>query len=193
MSPILGIYASQISGHLWAPSGAYDAIASTTLSANTSSIVFSGIPQTYTHLQIRLFGRSSVATTGSDPVYVKVNSDATSGNYKQHYIYSYGTGTPSAGSWASSSAGVPVMGATANSNTASAFSASVCDILDYTNVNKNKTFRNLYGAESNTTTGGEIMFMSGVWLSTSSITDLTLATASSNFLTYTSAALYGIR
>jgi hypothetical protein len=44
MTPILGIMASQISGHLWEPQGAYDALSTVTLSANASSVSFTGIP-----------------------------------------------------------------------------------------------------------------------------------------------------
>jgi hypothetical protein len=36
VSPILGIYASQISGHLFAPSGAYDSIATATGTGSTT-------------------------------------------------------------------------------------------------------------------------------------------------------------
>ena len=79
MSPIPGIWASQISGHLWAPSGAYDAIASTTLSASAASITFSGIPSTYTHLQVRLQTSASAAAN----YYYQVNGD-TGSNYYWH-------------------------------------------------------------------------------------------------------------
>jgi hypothetical protein len=189
----LGIIASQISGHLWAPSGAYDSIASVTLSAATSTISFTGIPQTYTHLQLRLFGRSSVATTGTDAVYVQANGDSTSGNYKQHYVYAYGASTPSAGTSTSTSAGAPVMFICANNNTASVFGVSILDILDYTNTNKYKTFRNLSGTDSNTTTGGEIWYTDGLWMSSNALTSLTFSVGASNFQTYSSFALYGIR
>ena len=57
MSPLPGIYASQISGHTFVPSGAYDALASVTIPAGqtATSIVFAGIPSGYKHLQIRAF------------------------------------------------------------------------------------------------------------------------------------------
>jgi len=67
MSPILGIYASQITGHLnpFTPTGSYDALASYTVpSGGASTITFAGIPTggQYTHLQLRVSGLySSVA------------------------------------------------------------------------------------------------------------------------------------
>jgi hypothetical protein len=54
VSPILGIYASQISGHLFAPSGAYDSIATVTWYWLSGIILLlASIPATYTHLQLR--------------------------------------------------------------------------------------------------------------------------------------------
>ena len=54
--PILGVIASGISGHLtppW-PDNSYYQIGTTTVGAGgSSSITFSSIPATYTHLQIR--------------------------------------------------------------------------------------------------------------------------------------------
>ena len=55
MAPILGIYASQISGHLFAPSGAYDSIATVTPYTTTTTVEFNSRPSTYTHLQVRAF------------------------------------------------------------------------------------------------------------------------------------------
>jgi hypothetical protein len=70
--PILGIMASQISGHLWAPEGAYDSLATVTLSASTASIEFAGIPATYKHLQVRVIARS--AGTSLAGLYMSINS-----------------------------------------------------------------------------------------------------------------------
>jgi hypothetical protein len=84
--PILGIMASQISGHLFAPSGAYDSIATTTLSSPAASITFSSIPATYTHLQIRGIARSTAAAGN---VSIAYNSD-TGSNYAGHDLYGDG-------------------------------------------------------------------------------------------------------
>jgi hypothetical protein len=51
MTPILGIMASQISGHL--ETGAYESISTVTVGGGGSAtITFSSIPGTYTHLQV---------------------------------------------------------------------------------------------------------------------------------------------
>lgn len=95
--PVLGIIASQISGHLWAPSGAYDSIATTTVgSGGTATVTFSSIPATYTHLQIRCLMRTdrAVAYTATN---WRFNSDSSS-NYSYHAITGDGaTATADAG------------------------------------------------------------------------------------------------
>ena len=77
--PILGIWASQISGHLWAPEGAYDALATVSLSTTTASVTFSGIPSGYKHLQLRLIARTN-RSASVDPMTLTFNND-TSGVY----------------------------------------------------------------------------------------------------------------
>ena len=60
--PILGLLASAISGNLFAPSGAYDSIATASGTGSSATISFTSIPSTYTHLQIRGIWNT---TTGS--------------------------------------------------------------------------------------------------------------------------------
>jgi hypothetical protein len=89
MSPILtGVIASGISGHLtppWSPEGAYDALATVTLSTATASIEFAGIPSGYKHLQIRFIARSDYAGY-ADGIKFQFNGD-TGSNYSDHSLY----------------------------------------------------------------------------------------------------------
>jgi len=71
MSPILGILASQNYPRI---NGAYESIATTTVSTSVSSITFSSIPATYTHLQLRWIARSDRAAA-QDFVDIRLNSD----------------------------------------------------------------------------------------------------------------------
>ena len=189
MSPILGIYASQISGHLWAPSGAYDSIATTTVGAGgTSTITFSSIPSTYTHLQLRVIGRSSAAS-GSSSFYMQVNSD-TGSNYSQHRIY--GSGSSVTASADASQTSIQLDRLATNGSTSGVFGAAVVDILDYANTSKNKTVRSLGGIDNNGS--GFVMYNSGLWMNTSAITSLSFTLDSPNtFTQYTQFALFGIR
>lgn len=186
MAPILGIYASQISGHLFAPSGAYDSIATTTLGSTTSSITFSSIPSAYTHLQIRLFARSTAANVAGG-VTLQFNGDTTGSNYYSHYIQADGSSV-AAGPNASASIFYDIAGANANT---SVFGAIIFDVLDYTNTSKNTTTRALGGIDNNG--NGRMNLTSGLWLNTNAVTSITLTPFSGSFAANTHCALYGIR
>jgi hypothetical protein len=190
MSPILGIYASQISGHLTS----YASIATVTVgSGGTSTVTFSSIPSTYTHLQIRLIARSSRAST-FDSIDANFNGDSSNANYAQHQITGNGATAASYGYPTSTSgvAGVPAVYTAAASQAANIFGVGVLDILDYTNTNKYKTARSLSGIDANGS--GNATLNSGLWLNTSAITSITLISETSSLFTqYSSFALYGIR
>ena len=183
MSPILGIYASQISGHLFAPSGAYDSIATTTVGAGgASSITFSSIPSTYTHLQLR------GTVLGTNAFFrVRFNSD-TGSNYAWHEIYGDGS---SAVAGAGSSATFGVIEAS-STGTASRPGGLVCDILDYASTNKNKTMRTLCGYDDNGS--GRIHLVSSLWNNSSTaINSIQLVISAGTVDQYSSFALYGIK
>ena len=179
--PILGIMASAMSGNLWAPSGAYDSISSITLSASASSIVFSGIPSTYTHLQIRSICFGSV---NDENLYIRFNSDSAS-NYARHYLEGNGANA-NAGATAPDTGGV-------FSNTYSGTSpyVSVCYILDYANGNKFITLRSLSGRDANGS--GTVSLRSSLWRSTSAVTSITILPGSGTLSTNSSFALYGVK
>jgi hypothetical protein len=187
MAPILGIWASQISGHLFAPSGAYDSIATTTVGAGgTASITFSSIPSTYTHLQIR-----ALVKHVDSPAYgacLNFNSD-TSSNYSFHYLLGNGSAA-SAGASANDTTAVlsQTPGSGAGSNI---FGVFVIDILDYKDTNKYKTVRSLGGYDANGS--GIVNLYSGSWRSTSAVTSISLTTNNDNWVQYSSFALYGIK
>jgi hypothetical protein len=180
MSPILGIIASS----RLVASTAYESIATTTVgSGGSSSVTFSSIPSTYTHLQVRGIARRS---SGNTNTIVRFNSDSAN-NYSTHYLIGNGS-TASAGAESSVSRFYfDVLTASANS-----YSTSVMDILDYANTNKYKTARTLSGIDLNGS--GSVWLASGSWRNTAAITTVTLSLDSSaNFEQYSSFALYGIK
>lgn len=192
MAPILGIMASQISGHLWAPSGAYDSIATTTVGAGgASSITFSSIPSTYKHLQIRGILQSARATYSRDEYKFTFNSD-TGNNYSWHNLYASGTAV-SAGNGYSVGyiLGQDCVGANGWWGT------TVIDILDYANTSKYKTARLLAGLDTNNAAvggfNGAMTFGSGLWQNTNAITSITFTAANGNWNQYSQLALYGIK
>ena len=197
--PILGIMASQISGHLFAPSGAYDSIATTTLSTSTATITFSSIPATYTHLQIRYLAKTNRATYGVDDGFITLNSDVTGANYYSHFLYGDGSSATASQSAGNGGGGQGIFWPFVFSTTQISpvgFAGGVIDVLDYANTNKYKTLRCLAGFDANGGTaggyGGQVIFASGAWFSTAAANNITIK-ANGSFQQYSQFALYGIK
>jgi hypothetical protein len=189
--PILGIMASQISGKLWAPDGAYDSLATVTLSASTASITFAGIPNTYKHLQIRGIGRTN--NSGGDPTqdYLRLRFNNDSGsNYSYHALF--GDGSSATAGNATSQTTAYIQRVSGNSSTSGVFGAFVLDILDYQNTNKNKTTRILGGVDNNGS--GRIYLTSNLWMNTSAVTQLDISVGDGSLISqYSQFSLYGVR
>jgi len=189
--PILGILASSITGGLVTDAGAMFPIRSYVVpSGGVASITFDNIPSTYSHLQLRLIGKTDRAANLNSP-YIRFNNISSS-SYWWHGLYGDGA---SAYGEASNGAdtGVIIERFTGNTGATNMFGAGVLDILDYTNTNKYKTVRYLAGADVNG--AGQITLGSGVWNSTNAITriDFVQGYAATNFLQFTSVALYGVK
>jgi len=188
--PILGIIASQISGHLTPvpPYQAYESIATFTGSGTPSSITFSSIPSTYKHLQIRYLVRVATgAGTNDQFIYAQFNGD-TGSNYSWHYLL--GDGATPAASGNASQTQMAVGAVPQGSATAGIFGVAVIDILDYASTSKNKTVKVFNGNDRNG--AGDIILNSGLWINTSPITSINIA-SSASFATNSSFALYGIK
>ena len=185
----VGIYASQISGHLWAPVGAYDALATVTLASTTSTVTFSGIPSGYKHLQIRCAVRSDRAVA-LDSYFIYINADSTAGtNYRGHGIYGDGA---SISAYDDGGNFMPVGIIPGTSATSLIFGSHIVDLPDYAVSNKNKTSRSLGGADLNGS--GQARFVSGSWNSTAPITSLTFTTnGGGSFIAGSTFALYGVK
>ena len=149
--------------------------------AGTSSISFTSIPSTYKHLQIRAIALNPTAWNRFS---IKLNNDTTTSNYNLHAIQATGSGTPASFYEGSTS---KLGGSNLNNP-----GVSIIDIIDYTNTNKYKTLRGLYGYDSNGT--GQVQFGSILWQSTSAINSIILTNESGyDFSQYSSFALYGIK
>jgi len=161
-----------------APSS-YESIATVTVgSGGTAQIDFTSIPSTYTHLQIRYLWRSSNAAE------ILVTYNGT-GSYYRHLLYGSGGGV-AAGSGATN-----VFGGYYEPTT-NVFNASVMDILDYTNTNKNKVARVLWGFDANGS--GYIGLNSGYSNVTNAISSITLSPSGGGGIgQYSHFALYGIK
>jgi hypothetical protein len=170
--------------------GSMDPIATYYCSATTTSISFSNIPQTYTHLQVRGFYRSAYATGGG--YYISPLQSVSGGGgsffsqslYGLNGTYAFTTGGGANYTGASS---VP------NNNTANYFTVAVTDILDYTNTTKMKCLRTLNGW--NSFGSGTVSLSSELKYSGSGyITQLDISDAGGGgWLAGTTFSLYGIK
>jgi len=168
----------------------YPIATSGVLSGGQSSVTFSSIPSTFTHLQLRCYA----LPPGTQGLYIQANFNGDTGtNYAIHEfegaasIYQAGYGSQTymrfCGAYNSGSnlVGYPVV--------------SIVDILDYANTNKNKTSRVLTGSDSNNSVGG-VALQSNLWVSTAAVTSMTLYAYSSGSLSSFAANskfdLYGI-
>lgn len=187
--PLLGIISSAISGGL---TGTFNSIATSVVgSGGESSITFSSIPSTFTHLQARYMTRDNRSGQSVGGLALKFNGDSSS-IYANHRIQSDGTNSSASGG---SGLGSSIFGiAPATTNTASLFGIGVIDILDYANTSKNKTHRTISGFDANGVSIGFVGLYSGLYVSTSAITSITFVSADgSGFLQHTHFALYGIK
>ena len=183
-------YSSFLAGNAvfvpWEPTGAYDSIATSTISSTTGSVTFSSIPATYKHLQLRMSTRTDFASATPIDMYLELNADTSYTGYRNHRLNSNGA-TITAGN----SASYDIHKITpAASSTASAFSTIIVDLLDYANTNKNTTVRYLGGADLNGS--GNLTFGSILWPFTSAVNQIKLM-ADGSFVAGTKIALYGIK
>ena len=176
--------------------GKYESIASVTVGVGgESSVAFTSIPATYTHLQVRCISRSALSSSEIDSLAIRFNSDSGN-NYAYHSLRGGGASVTASGA-ASQPAGI-VGGEPSNTHTSGIFGAYIIDILDYANTNKYKTVRSLGGVDTNDTgtEKGEIRLQSTLWLNTSAISTITFASGGSfnrSLTQYSSFALYGIK
>ena len=186
--PIVGRFGSLAGmGSLILPGGAMESIATVSVgSGGSASVTFSDISASFQHLQIR--GVSKTAGAG-DGLWMRLNGD-TGSNYAYHLLY--GNGASAAAAAGTSQTQTVAGNQTYSGTNASTFSGFVLDILDYASTSKNKTMRSLSGYDLNGS--GDIRLSSGLWMSTSAVTSITLRDAGgSNLQQHSTFALYGIR
>jgi len=189
-------YSSFLAGNPKFVEAGYESIATTTVgSGGSATVTFSSIPQTYKHLQLRVLSKTTDSANGEDNTNLYFNSDTNYNNYRSHWIRANGTSVSANNLQASGyniyTGVIPTTGTTGQT---SMFGASIIDILDYTNTNKNKVVRTLNGDEMNNTSFGFIGLYSSLWVDTSAVTSITFTVpGGTNYAQYSSFALYGIK
>ena len=153
-----------------------------------ANIQFSSIPQTFTHLQFRVFAASAGSSADNFTIY-GFDGTAGSSNAAIHTLYGNGSAVFSSGSTAQYN---PALTQIPGTSATSTFGNIVIDILDYTNTNKYKTVRSVGGYDAN---GSGYIALTSVlpygFGSSTALSNLWFYTAN-NFAVGTRVDLYGI-
>lgn len=191
-------YDSMLAGNAAYSPGSFESIATFALSSPAADVTFSNIPQTFTHLQLRISAQTDRSTYTTDEAWIIVNTQ-TSNAY--HFIRietdNNGTTMGSGGTTSTIIYGFNVA-STASGTIPNFMGGGYADLLDYTSTNKYKTFRFLSGMDTNGGTGGfggGVMIGQGtMYNNLNAITTIRVRPyLGSNFNANSNFALYGIK
>jgi hypothetical protein len=171
----------------------YDSIASQTLTSSTSSIIFSGIPSTYTDLVLVCSAQSTASANADTRYNLQFNSD-TATNYSTTYLL--GNGSVASSSRDTNRSQIDNL---TPLSTSPQFTPIIFNINNYSNTTTFKTVLQRAGQNNNTSGGGGsggILMGSAVslWRSTTAINIITMnCTQNGQFATGSTFAIYGIK
>jgi hypothetical protein len=167
----------------------FELIESVFVASPTALVTFNNLNQyatDYRHLQVRLVGRSSDATTSVYDLLIRFNGD-TGSNYSGHNLRATGS--------AVQSNAIPnftyILNESTfvgNNNTANVYGAAIIDVLDPFSTTKNTTTRSLGGSSIS-----RLYLGSGAFYSTAAVTSITVGPNSGSILAGSRFSLYGIR
>jgi hypothetical protein len=175
-----------------------------TITGNTSqTVTFNTIPQTFTHLQLRISARASLGSYTFTGYSMRVGNGSvdTGNNYSNHRMYTSGNDTETNDGGINESA-LNGPWVTANNAISNNFAVTLIDILDYKNTSKYKTtkiiqaFDNNASGDSGFTANAVagISFGGGNWRSFSAIDTISFGLGGSATTNTNSVfALYGIK
>ena len=173
------------------------ALATVDFVTGVSSVTFAGIPQDYTHLQIRYALAGSVPGSGESYSNLRFNSDSTAGNYCTHKLSGDGATATSAASTSQAQINIPHR---VHNTSDFIRSVGIVDILDYTSTTKVKTVKILAGFDTNNVSSGVVSLTSGAYcpgLNTTpapaAITSLSISMTTYGYASNGIVALYGIK
>jgi hypothetical protein len=181
---------SLLAGNAFFQPTSFESIATATGTGSSGTITFSSIPSTYASLQIRMLGKTATAAAGADALDITFNGDSGS-NYVYHNITGNGT-IATAGASSTSTTFIRIGSGAGRATETNICAVSIIDIHDYASTTRNKTMRRFGGFDKNGS-GGVIVLNSGLWMSTSAITSIEIASTGGNFTTQNVFSLYGIK
>ena len=166
---------------------AIEAIATTYLESDVSSVTFSSLGS-YEHLQLRITTIGNAYNALKNGIFY-LNGDTTDSNYHRHYMQGGGSTTTAAAATGS------MWGLNSKADSTPTYGASVIDILDYRNTNKNTTVTSSFGSAA--TPNSYVEFVSCLWDNANPVTSIQLLSQSgpqsyNGFTRGSSFTLYGI-
>jgi hypothetical protein len=184
----LGIFATAGAGG--GAAAAYEQIATLTGTGSSGTIIFSSIPQTYKHLQIRTTMRCTNANIRNN-IFINYNGDGSS-IYSRHFLLGR-----IGNDWMSSNVintstyqiANSVPGTSAPSDI---HSAMVIDIADYSATTKNKTTRTM-ATLVYPSSQAQVELSSCVYRTNSATSTIQIIVENASFTTSSNFVLYGIR
>lgn len=184
-------FISQGGGGGGAGGSSMELISTIVVGVAATTVTFSSIPSTYSHLQIRAVVKDSNAGSTADNGNITFNGDTTATNYYWHSLEGNGSGANAynQGSYLNSLRNI--MGSV---SAAQAYSSQIIDILDYSKTTKYKTMRTLNGLTNSTYSAWGVGISSALWQNTAAISTIALsATGANTWLTGSRFSLYGIK
>lgn len=188
---ILGVTASSIAK----PSASFDSIATASGTGSSSQITFSSIPNTYQHLQLRIYSRLAGAGPTVTDLELRINGD-TGNNYTSHMGYGLGDNTTGVQNYTSTSRiALLYAGTVAPNSGAEGF--ALIDIHNYARTTSKKVMRFQYtpGFESASPGIYGVFYGSALYnISNTAVSSILIQSgAGQNFETTTRIDLYGIK
>jgi len=160
----------------------YTLIASVTVgSGGAASMSFTSIPATYTDLLVLSSGRTSSSQTSTN---TEISFNGSSANFTGRYLEGNGS-SAGTGSY-DRFVGTDV----AATSTGSIFSNNMVYISNYAGSNYKPFLAD--SAQENNTTQAQQTLNGNLWSQSAAITSVTLTPATSSYVQYSSAYLYGI-
>ena len=170
---------------------AYFQIATQSISG-VSTYTFSNIPQTYSHLELRIFNKDSRSPIYSSTAF-RVNGDTASNYFTEGpQIDKRGVFAPSPNPNSTS------LQANANpgSSNSNYYGSGFVKILNYSRTDRFKSTYAVGGyvaLDDGSNEGGLITHQIGAWLNTNAINSITLLSGGGNWQSGSIASLYGIK
>ena len=156
-------------------------------SSATYACSFNSIPQTYEHLQVRVYARGTQTNTYNFML-MQYNADSSNTYYSEHHLI--GNGTSVVSNQATSQTYINIGNVTGANALANNFGVAIIDIHDYKSTAKHKVNKALVGYDNNGS--GEVQISSGLYAAPAAVPITLLQLYMANAAVGTRVDLYGI-